>query len=251
VIKTAVGLSLTSEPGTRRFLFERDTFAFAHELVWQYRIDPATGATTTFRTDPPPTYFHRCFVMVRATRQFFYHACFEPGRPAPGPDTCRELVQQVIARNCRVVSREEDRVLMPGYSGLRSFSQAHEALLKEECGGPWESYFLRSHWRMVFPVPKWHQERIARQLCRALRDGQVPLAHLFRFPHITINHGIVLFGVTETDREIQFEAYDPNIPGRPTQLTFDRELRAFWYPQSHYFGGGSVGVIEVYRNAFY
>jgi hypothetical protein len=38
----------------RRFLFERDTFTFANELYWEYRIDPVTGATTTFTNDPPP-----------------------------------------------------------------------------------------------------------------------------------------------------------------------------------------------------
>ena len=32
----------------RTFQFERDTFAFAHELVWQYHFDPVTGAMTTF-----------------------------------------------------------------------------------------------------------------------------------------------------------------------------------------------------------
>ena len=55
----------------RSFQFERDTFAFPHELVWRYRFDPVTGAMTVFKADPPPTYYHRCFVLVRSVRQFF------------------------------------------------------------------------------------------------------------------------------------------------------------------------------------
>ena len=35
----------TDQPA-RSFRFERDTFAFAHELVWKYHFDPATGAMT-------------------------------------------------------------------------------------------------------------------------------------------------------------------------------------------------------------
>jgi hypothetical protein len=34
---------------------------------------------TTFQANPPPTYYHRCFVLVRSVRQFFDHARFEPG----------------------------------------------------------------------------------------------------------------------------------------------------------------------------
>ena len=54
---------------TLHFQFERDTFAFANELVWEYRFEPGTGAVTTFRNNPPPGYSHRCFVMVRSVRQ--------------------------------------------------------------------------------------------------------------------------------------------------------------------------------------
>ena len=70
----------TDQPA-RSFRFERDTFAFAHELVWKYHFDPVTGAMTTFKADPPPVYYHRCFVMARSTRQFFHHARFEPELP--------------------------------------------------------------------------------------------------------------------------------------------------------------------------
>ncbi len=236
----------------RPFRFERDTFAFAHELVWQYRFDPVTGAMTTFRTAPPPSYYHRCFVMVRTVRQFFYHARFEPGRPALETALYCPLIRQVVSRNPRQGSAApEQRVVLPGYDGLRSFSQAHEPLLKDQCGAAWQSYFLRSHWRMVFPVWARHQEQTARRLARSLRQGRVVIVHLFRFPRITINHGLLLYALAESEREIQFAAYDPNIPAHPVQLTYDRARRAFCFPPACYWAGGTVSVIEIFRGGLY
>ena len=126
-----------TEQSVRTFQFERDTFAFPHELVWRYYFDPVTGAMTTFRSDPPPTYYHRCFVMVRSTRQFFYHARFEPELPPVAPEIYRRLIREVVSRNPRRGCAESKRVVIPGHDGLRSFSQAHELLLKAELGGPW------------------------------------------------------------------------------------------------------------------
>src|SRR4026208_2119748 len=83
----------------RRLDFDRDTFAFANELVWEYHFDEATGATTTRRRVPPPDYALRCFVLVRAVRQFLYHARFEPGADAASDDVYRRLVRTVLARD--------------------------------------------------------------------------------------------------------------------------------------------------------
>ena len=241
----------TAEPCGRPFQFERDTFAFANELFWEYRFDPVTGKTTTFNNNPPPTYAHRCFVMVRSARQFYYHACFRPELPAVEVDAYRRLVREIVSRSPRRASVEAERVVVPGYDGLRSFSQAHEPLLKAECGGPWASYFLRSHWRMVFPVWARHQEQMMHQLKQALRERPAPVVHLFRFPRITINHGIVLFGASESELDVQFEAYDPNVPEHPVKLIYERAARAFRFPKTHYWAGGQVSVIEVYRGGLY
>jgi hypothetical protein len=242
---------LARAQGVRPFQFEPDTLAFAHELVWQYRFDTATGGMTTVRANPPPTYYHRCFVMVRSVRQFFYHAQFDPGRPAPDAQTCRRLVQIVVSRNPRRPSAAPDRVLVPGYEGLRSFSQAWEPLLKAECGAAWESYFLRSHWRMVFPVWRRHQQRTAQRLERSLHEGATPVVHLFRFPRITINHGIMLFAVVAADGVLRFQGYDPNIPAHPVELGYHHADRTFYFPSNHYWAGGKLQVIEIYRNWVY
>ena len=242
---------LANDRRARAFQFERDTFAFPNELFWEYRLEAATGAMISFRSDPPPTYAHRCFVLVRAARQFLYHARFEPGGPAAGAQTYRQLVRQVISRSPRKPSAAADQIVIPGYDCLRAFSQAHEALLKAECGGAWRSYFVRSHWRMILPVWRGHQERMADQLVRALTAQPAPIVHVFRFPQLTINHAIVLFGCTETPGAVQFRAYDPNLPSHPTELTYRRSDRTFYFPRNHYWSGGKLNVLEVYRGWFY
>src|SRR5208283_3065912 len=156
-----------------------------------------------------------------------YHARFDPALPAAETEVYRRLIRQVVSRNPRRMSGDGQRIVIPGYEGLRAFSRAREPLLKAECGGPWQSYFLRSHWRMVFPVWGSQQERMARQLQQRVRQGSAPTVHLFRFPHVTINHGLLLFGIAESERELQFEAYDPNILAHPVRLIYDRGLRAF------------------------
>ena len=243
-------MAATNQP-VRTFQFERDAFAFAHELVWQYRFDPATGAMTTFRSNPPPTYYHRCFVMVRSTRQFFEHARFAPELPAAEPEVYRGLIREVVSRNPRRACAEPECVLIPGYDGLRSFSRAHERLLKAGLGGPWQSYFLRSHWRMVFPVRGQHREWMARKLKRSLGKRGVSLVHLFRFPHITINHGIVLYKLKESEEQLEFVAYDPNIPAHPVKLFYDRKKRKFNFPPSCYWCGGPLNVVEIFCGGLY
>ena len=230
----------------RRFQFERDTFAFPHELVWKYQFDPATGAMTTHQADPPPTYYHRCFVLVRATRLFFDYARFVPEQPPADAETYRKLVRQIISRNPRRAGAESERVVIPGYDGLRSFSQAHEAVLKAECGAPWESYFLRSHWRMIFRVSGRFQEKMAEKLKRSVSHRGVALVHLFRFPRITINHGIVLYRFADSARDIEFEAYDPNIPEHPVTLVYEKQRRVFTFAPNIYWGGGVLSVMEIF-----
>jgi hypothetical protein len=235
----------------RTFCFAQDALAFRNELFWEYRFDPLTGRTTTFTISPRPNYAHRCFIMVRSVRQFHYHARFEPGLQVVNEPGYRRLVREIVSRNPRKPGAESDKVVVPGYEGLRSFSRAHEALLKAECGGPWASYFLRSHWRMVAPTRRWHQEQMAQQLARSLPQRQAPLVHLYRFPRVTINHGIVLFGMTESERDIQFDAYDPNIPEHPVKLIYERATRTFVFPRTHYWAGGKLNVYEFFTGGLY
>lgn len=232
-----------------RFSFERDSFAFRNELYWEYRFDPQTGQTVTVRQDPPPTYAHHCFVMVRSARQFLFHARFDPEQPRLsdyGP-----LIRQVVRRSAWRSSSVQDRVVIPGYASLRELSVDREPELKASCGGSWQSYFLRSHWRMVMPISRRYQAATARRLTEVVQTGRPPIVHVFRFPQLTINHGLLVFGCSETAGGIDFQVYDPNIPGRATVLHYSHDTREFNLPATHYWPGGRLNVLHVYQHRFF
>ena len=233
------------------FLFPEDTFAYANELVWAYQLDAATGRLRHTRRASPPTYAQHCFVVARAARQFFLHARFDPSQPRPDGPTSRRLIRQVISRSARHGSAEETKIIIPGYPNLYAFSQAEETLLKAECGGAWRSYFQRGHWRMIFPLPRGHQERMARQLLAALGQERPPIVHLVRFPSLSINHAVLLYGAREDPASIAFQVYDPNAPNQPARLIYHRAHRRFEYPPNPSFEGGRVDVYEIYRSLLY
>ena len=236
------------ETAPRRFEFERDRFGFANELVWEYRFDGPNGKTTFEFRKPRPNYTHRCFVLVRAARQFLYHARFEPGQSQVDEATYRRLVCEVLGRNVRIRSPRDRQLVITGYEGLREFSTARERLLKSECGGAWRSYALRSHWRMVFPISRAHQARTAARLFEEIRQGDAPIIHLVRFPRLNMNHGMVLFGAEECENGFRFQAYDPNDPEKPSVLTYELAKRTFSLPRNLYWSGGILNIIEIYRN---
>jgi len=232
------------------FVFERDSFAFANELVWEYRFDAQTGRATTIVREPRPDYTLRCFVLTAAARQFHFHAAFDATQPRLSESEYRRLLRQVLARSPRRMAAPGERILFPGFAGLRPFSVAFEQLLKAECGGAWRSYVLRSHWRMVFPISRRNQTLTAERLQKTLADCGTAVVHLVRFPKLTINHGVVLFGQREVDGGIEFETYDPNEPRRPTTLAYDAATRSFSLPPNAYWPGGELDVIQIYRNWF-
>jgi hypothetical protein len=234
----------------RRFEFARDSFAFANELLWEYQFDAVTGKTTFYRRKPKPDYALRCFVLTRVARQFLYHVRFDAEQKIAGDEIYRQLIRKVISRNPRIPCEPEKQIVISGFASLREFSAAREKLLKKGCGGAWRSYFLRSHWRIVFPISRAHQARTAESLAGALRQNFSPIIHLVKFPALTMNHGMILFGMAETKGGFEFQAYDPNHPQAPVVLTFDRAARTFFLPANLYWMGGELNIIEIFRNWF-
>lgn len=236
--------------GPRPFELQRDTFAYANELVWEYYHD-AEGNWTSRKREPKPDYTHHCFVVARSVRQFFQHARFDASQPTADAETYRRLIRRVVSIDPRRSLSQPERIVIPGYANLREFSQEQEQLLKDECGGAWRSYFQRGHWRMVFPFTRRHQARAAEEFARDLHRNLPPVVHVVRFPQLTINHALLIFDAEETEREIHFSAYDPNTPETPVSLTFDRASRTFYLPANDYFPGGRVDVYEIYRSLLY
>src|SRR5882724_2369781 len=183
--------------GARKFDFQKDTFAYSNDLVWEYYYD-AKGKWVYRRRNPQPDYTHHCFVVARSTRQFFVNARFDPGQPMADERTYRRLIRKVAASNPRKSLPEGRKILIPGYPDLRSFSRAQEKLLKAESGGAWHSYFQRGHWRMVFPFSRRHQQQMAQQLLKHLETNAPLIVHVVTFPVILINHSIIVFEAEQT-----------------------------------------------------
>jgi hypothetical protein len=169
--------------------------------------------------------------------------------PAADELTYRKLIRQVVSQSD--LRSDSAKIVIPGYANLREFSTAEEILLKEKCGGAWRSYFQRGHWRIVMPFSRRQQKATSAELIESISRNQVVVAHLVRFPQLTINHAVVLFDFRDTGKGIEFSVYDPNKPEQPTLLTFDRESRTFHFPANDYFIGGKVNVYEIYRSCFY
>jgi hypothetical protein len=239
-------VSRTSPPTANRpFVFGQDSLSYSNELVWSYSFDPVTGKTSHSYRQPPPTYSHHCFVVARSAKQFFKHARFAPELPPVDDDAYRKLVRKVVATSPAVDLPE--KVIIPGFSNLFLFSQEHENLLKQECGGAWRSYFQRGHWRMIWPFSRNEQEKMAAQLVADLRRNDPPVVHVVRFPQLKINHAVVLYDVKESAGKLEFTTYDPNIAEGSSVLTFDRQARTFSFPRNDYFVGGKVDVYEIYH----
>ncbi len=131
---------------------------------------------------------------------------------------------------------------------MREFSRAREPLLKAECGGAWRSYVLRSHWRMVFPISRAHQARTAASLVAALKQNVPPIIHLVKFPvadHQS-QHDFVRRGGNRRAALISKPAI-PNNTTQPATLSFDHKTKTFSLPPNHYWAGGVLDIIEIFR----
>jgi hypothetical protein len=247
------GCASVSRPApiaARHFDFASDTFAYANELVWEYRYD-ANGKWTARRRETRPTYSQHCFVVSRSACQFFENTVFDPGLPPSDDATYRRLIRRLMATDPRTSLPEARKIVFPGYPNLRSFSRAHEHLLKAECGSAWQCYFQRGNWRMIFPFSRHEQQQVAEELQAKLREGSVAVVHLVRFPQLTINHAVLMFGVEASPDEIRFLTYDPNQPEKPVTITFERAARTFLLPPNAYFPGGRVDVYPIYDRPMY
>jgi hypothetical protein len=222
----------------RPFSFQADTFAYSNQLVWEYSFD-TNGQQSAHERVPKPDYALHCFPMTRAAERFFFNAQFDPGQPETDDETYTKLIHAAL--------KGQPGQIIPGFANLREFSRAHEALLKQECGGVWRSYLQRGNWRLVFPLTRANQAKTAAQLAREVVEHRLPIIHLARFPQQTINHAVLIYDAVESPEEVRFSVYDPNITSGPMTLTYKRADRTFYWPRSHYFGGGRVDVYQIYH----
>jgi hypothetical protein len=226
--------------GWNRFELDRDAFAFAN-LV---------RAERPGRNDAFANY---CLVLARGASQFYRFARFAPDRPPGTPEEYDRLVRQVLARPLWAPPvSEADRVVIPGYADLHSFSAAHEDLLKAAFGSNVLSMVHWRTWRVGVDFSPEHQERLARELVDEVTAGRpVPLM-ITNFPHEDLlNHSILVYDRRPAQQGTDFLAYDPNDPGSPFTLYYDAAARAFWIGPLTYSPPGRVRAFRVYTSPLF
>ena len=237
------------DPAPARFAFPADTFAFANQLLWTYEPDPATGQLVGTPRDPEPDFTFQCGPMARAARQFYWGARFEPATPPLDDAGYDARVRALFDTSPR--HPPDSKVVIPGYADLRSFSAAHEALLKAALMNVWPNSMQRGNWRLLFPFWPDEQRALAERIQDELARGWLPIVHLVLFPERSINHLVLVFAAETTKAEIRFLAYDANFADHAITLVYDRAARTFAVPPMPFFPGGVVKAYEVYDGLWY
>lgn len=202
----------------RRLTHPQDTLAYANETVWTYARDPVTGRQVHQKRVPEPEYTLRCFVLARVVKQFHHHARFDPvGAALPAGELGRRT-RAVLKRSPRARCDDADRIVLPGFANLREFSRAHEALLKREAGGAWQSYFQRGHWRMLFPFSRRSQEREARQMTTKPSRQCVTESSTFMAP-LSLMSGVVRLGSAESGHSLVTNSINLNASGNSSDTS--------------------------------
>ena len=174
-----------ADGATSEFRFDRDTFAFANQTVFEYHEGHASlRKSSATRQD---AYNRHCFVMSRTAAQFKKFARFEP-RSTPLDDASLATRVRAVTRQATWTEPlpENQRIVFPGYKDLKEMSKAHRELVQLNIGHGWPSYFRMSNARMLFQDGTGYQERTharlnagvgARRVVRRISYNLSPVQH--------------------------------------------------------------------------
>lgn len=237
----------------RPFAFQRDTFAFANETVFEYHNGRSSPRRPN-RSHETKRFTQHCFVMSRGVVQFRKFARFDPAQ-APLDD------KELATRIRRITRRppwapplaKQERVLIPGYANLRALSRARTGIVQENIGLGWTAYFRPGNWRILLPHGPVQQTRTHRELERALARGEFFIAYLTTFPeNLSINHAVLIYaqGTGQAHRTsagiLRYSVYDPNHAEASRTLEWSGRDSCFLYQRDWDFIGGRVIVWQVY-----
>jgi hypothetical protein len=222
-----------SAPDTLRFGV--DTFAFANE-------------SRSNNPGKPDLYANYCFVMARAVTQFQRFARFDPAASRLSTDEYAARVRQVVAHSpWRAPLPPDDRIAIPGYASLFDFSRAQEAAVKAGLVGRFWTLVHWTNWRVVFPMPRWQQERVAREALVELGEGRSVQLLVTNFPTWELNHTVVAYAyAVDPTGNVVFTVYDPNDPHAPGRVTFDRVARRFEASRLYDTHPGPIRAFRMY-----
>jgi hypothetical protein len=196
--------------------FGVDTFAFRNDSRIHHR-------------GKPDLYASRCFVLGRAVVQFQRFARFEPGAPRLAAAEYTALVQRITRRApWRAPLPAAERVVVPGFGSLHELTREAEAAVKAGLPRRFWTLVHWTNWRIIFPLPRAQQERVAAEIIAELQAGRPAQLLITDFPRIRCNHSVLAFDFRASDPDaVDFSVYDPNDPTVPGVIRFDRRERRY------------------------
>ncbi len=215
--------------------FGVDTFAFPNE-------------SRAKNAGKPDLYANYCFVMARAVTQFHRFARFDPAASRLSAESYAERVERVISYPpWHDPLPADERVVIPGYASLHELSRDQEAAVKAGLPSRFWTLVHWTNWRAVFPFPGWHQERVASQVVAELRAGRLVQLLVTNFPRWELNHTVVAYAYRIAGNgSVQFVVYDPNDPGAPGLVSFDRDERRFVATRLFDTNPGAIRAFRMY-----
>ena len=246
---SAVAISATSARAVEPdFCFDRDTFAFANQTVFEYHEGHASlRKKSAVKRD---AYNRHCFVLCRTAMQFKKFARFDP-KGAPLDDASLAARVRTVTHQAAWAEPlpENQRIVFPGYKNLREMSEARRELLQRNIGHGWPSYFRISNARMMFQPGAGYQAKTHTRLNAALARGEVFIGFLTTYPRLSINHSVLIYkqqSFSPNPGVERYFVYDPNHSESPRELTWSPRTRSFSYQKDWDFVGGSIRVYQVY-----
>lgn len=101
------------------------------------------------------------------------------------------------------------------------------------------------NWRIVLPVPRSGQKRLAYRLRENLDRGLIQSVYMTRFR--PINHCLVVYTYkAEPNGDLVFSVYDVNQPGKLVHLRYLSSNESFYFDKTWYYPGGLVNILPLY-----
>jgi hypothetical protein len=228
----------------KTFVFPADTFGFENQLYFDYKPLTDSQIQIIRRKGRVPDFSRHCFQMCRAVLQFYHFAEFHPELPQASEADYQAIVRK-LSRIPAWSTAPRAKVVVPGYKDLHSFSLGQTLTVQKNLGLWWPSYWRTGNWRIVLPVPRSGQERIAKWLRSELDHQQIRTVYITRFR--PINHCLVVYHYTSGQNgDLVFDVYDANQPDKLVHLTYRAAERSFYYDKTWYYRGGLISVLRLY-----
>ena len=247
-------LASAYEPPTasapRPFTYPDDTFAFKNETIWNY----VGGAVQPEKANAKPReYTGRCFVLSRASVQFWKFARFDPHAAPLASDQLAQRIRQVCERSVWLPAfAPRDRIVIPGYRNLQQASARMPNAFQANIGCGWPFYFRPGNFVIASWVTRALEDRLNGEIYRDLQFNIPTIIWAYRFPSLKLNHVIVIYACKRDARGYHYRVYDTNYRdggegGASRRLDYDPTTRTFSYEPVYYFKGGPVTVRALYR----